>query len=310
MANGWLHRSVEGGDDYLNPDTAPYIALTATGIASLLIIAVLGTILLSPTVHRNVVAMNVYVCLFIFCLSYFILPLAGEWSNPEPPFGTCIISAMINYASFPIGAASILALSISVWLTTFQFRRLPSRRVIDCCLVALPYTIWIAVMTATFVAGNTQREDVVRHGYPRCFVAGTSAINIYRIPLAVIFLPCFLLLCSVIVRLCSRSSPFQSKAEHHRMWELIIRMCVFGVGSIIIFVVEIALSSQSQFNHAVETISLGFFPLVIVISFGTQREVLRSWKQWGKQLVSRVGLGTDAKQARIPETDCETKADV
>jgi hypothetical protein len=35
--------------------------------------------------------------------------------------------------------------------------------------------------------------------------------------------------------------------------------------------VEIALSSQSQFNHAVETISLGFFPLVIVISFGTQR---------------------------------------
>jgi hypothetical protein len=81
MANGWLHRSVEGGwlqygttfkgltcrsiiggDDYLNPDTAPYIALTATGIASLLIIAVLGTILLSPTVHRNVVAMNVYVC--------------------------------------------------------------------------------------------------------------------------------------------------------------------------------------------------------------------------------------------------------
>jgi hypothetical protein len=53
---------IEDGGDYLNPDTAPYVALTTTGTAALLIIAVLGTIISSPTVHRNAVAMNVYVC--------------------------------------------------------------------------------------------------------------------------------------------------------------------------------------------------------------------------------------------------------
>jgi len=269
----------ESGDDHINSLVASFALLAENGVAAGLTFIVLLPIIFSSTVHRSAVSANLYVSLILFCLSYCILPIIGQWNIAKPTFGPCIISAMALYASFPLCAGTISALSLSLWLGVFQKYSSSNRRLIDTFLIVVPYVVWIGMMTLVFVYGNNHKNEVVRNGYPHCFITGSIIKDISRGLMMVFFVPCFVLQGFTIRRLFSVSSPFHNNPElRNTMRSPIIRMSILCISSAAI--VGISLSLGRNWGKATQLVFLGSFPLVVIIIFGTQKEVMKSWARW------------------------------
>jgi len=302
--------SDSGFSDYLDSSSAVSILFGEITLAATFIVAVLATVFFSSSVHRSAVSTNVYICLLVFCLSYFVLPITGQGATTEPPFGACIASAMAIYGTFPLVAASILSLSITLCLGVFQVYRPSNRVAIDSALIAMPYLAWVGVMILTYVIGSTHKDEVLRHGYPYCFIASATIRNTCHALVAIFFLPCFILTGLTIYRLSSVSSPFRKNLElRNQMREPIIRMCIVCVGSI--GTLGVALSLGRHWDHASQMIFLGSFPLVAVVELGTQREILKSWMRWAKRLLSSRAdpeVQESHAQLSVSTSDIPTKA--
>jgi hypothetical protein len=55
----------------------------------------------------------------IYALSYLLLAITGHLYDDRPPLGICLFQSMLQYASFPLCGATVLALSVQIWLRVF-----------------------------------------------------------------------------------------------------------------------------------------------------------------------------------------------
>jgi hypothetical protein len=131
----------------------------------------------------------------IFCISSLILPITGEWNNPNPSFPSCVASAISLYAAFPLYAvilslqsclliyvmlrcaAAMVALSISLFLGVFQLYTPSNKLKIDCSvrdtshcprpittsfqLIIVPYIMWAGIILGSYLVSLTTCKSII-----------------------------------------------------------------------------------------------------------------------------------------------------
>jgi len=264
--------------DFLTSKAAAIVILVESCLGAVLTLLVLLTVFLSPTVHRSAVAINVYITLFIFSISSLVLPIAGDWYHPNPPFGSCIVSAISLYASFPLCAASILALSISLWMGVFQFYKPSNRKLADCCLIIIPYVMWAGIMIEGYVYGTAHKDEVVRQGYPHCSITGPTVRNTSHLFMGMCPLPALIFQGFTLYRLLHASKPFNNTPEIWRtMRDSMIRLAILSMSMIAALILIVTLDHWSQEAHSIIN---GLMPLSAILTLGTQKDIFRAWGVW------------------------------
>jgi hypothetical protein len=105
-------------------------------LSTLLLLLVLLTVTFAPSIRRGALSVNVYFAckhlppsilardtelsvVLIYSISYLLLVISGHLHDQRPPLGVCLLQSMLQYASFPLCGATVLALSVQIWLRVF-----------------------------------------------------------------------------------------------------------------------------------------------------------------------------------------------
>jgi len=248
-------------------------------IGGLLLLILLLTVRLGK-VRRSVTWLNFIISFIIFSISYSLLTILGFQTGPAPPFGACLSQAIFVYGAPPLCAATTLALTIEMWLSTSY--RVPSSiqlKWTSRLLVLIPYFIWLSTLLFALVLGlTTSRAFVTRLGSSEYCVIRTGTPGRLSASFVVVLTFSALVLQSLIARrmwnigVGAKASPEGPGAG------MMFRMGVFNLVSMGAIGVSIAFM-QSSFSDVPSGV-LGTLPVVVFCVFGTQKDVFRVWGRW------------------------------
>ncbi|KAI3615577.1 hypothetical protein WG66_011899 [Moniliophthora roreri] len=278
-----------------------FYALQLIGASGLVIIAF--TAALSSKINRHPSWFSFCTSWIIACLSYSLLLLSGQ-ANADPSYPICATQAALIYAAPALTGASTLAMFIYVYFTmqsvlsksdlshTTRFRML---------LIIIPYFIWAVIFVALFIFSAKAPDDVQKadNDYycnfkTRIPKKTSSAIACILTVVIIVF--------EVIIGIQLRRS-WDGLARVPSAMGMAVRVMIFGVVVILALALSIIYLLPINAGPSVD-ITLAIIPVMGVIIFGSQRDIINAWKFWvsdqRKLPTSRVKPGSLGLQPRHP----------
>ncbi|KAG6873345.1 hypothetical protein C0995_000205 [Termitomyces sp. Mi166 len=303
-----------------------FIAFQLFGLFGILI--TLLTVTFSHSTPRHAAWYSFAISWVISTVAYTLLFWGGHFfSGSDPPFTLCLIQGVMIYASPPLTAFTTLALVVQVWwillldvpsndqMLGVQARQSPMTLTM---LLILPYLLFVTILVGSLILGVEDPSIVKRVSASKMYCNFTN-----RIPGRISTALCALLLIPVAIleaRICRalhQQWPLFKRAPY--ALSMVFRVASFTllglmalVFSLIFFfdvhhggALDIVLSLcrfSLRFNvseqSSVDTLSV---PVLAVLIFGTQSDILRAWMFWKKpKPAETVNDGEEEKD--LPES--------
>ncbi|KAJ3801979.1 hypothetical protein GGU11DRAFT_741117 [Lentinula aff. detonsa] len=215
----------------------------------------------------------------LYCLWFLLLFFSGHYRDSEPSLKLCMCQSALIHCASPAASAGTLALVLQAF--------------------ALPYAMTISLMIAVLLMSRAPGTIFIVTQYcsvnqliPGRLAAGFTVVFI---------IPTLFLNVLIYVRLRKHWSEFRSSRLRNAT-SMIIRATAFSICGIFAFLVgiifftivfakqpgETAQDEVARLNKEYEVLNviLGFFPVFVVIIFGTQGDIIRRLLFWKDQIPS------------------------
>jgi len=263
-----------------------YFALEIVGSHVLLPILV-AIFMFSRKATRHPTLINLCVTWILSGIFTCTLLYSGAHEGPEPPFGLCVTQSSLVYGVPPMTATAVCALVFQVWLGLFNSKKeavdLRWTTFRTAFLLISPYIVYGAWATAAAWLGIQNPEKISRNR--RFFYCSlelstlTDGIGLFT-ALILIITMVFEIWIAVIVRKNWRDIRRAGSGGGVAL-DLIFRVFLFGI--YIILGTVLSLLSLVAPKSPIPDIWVVTVPVIVVIIFGSQKDVFRVLFFWRKR---------------------------
>ncbi|KAJ7096149.1 hypothetical protein C8R44DRAFT_889863 [Mycena epipterygia] len=246
-------------------------------------VALVLTTTLSSRSPRNATWQNFFTSWIISTVSYSLLLFSGQVNKPEPMFGVCLAQAGLIYGIPSLTAATTFGLIAQIWFSVQALlaRKIKNERLWTIGILILPYVILFAMVIASWAVGIRNPDLVVMIGSGMyCHIGPSGTLGKVSAALvALSLIPTLALEIMICVALRRNWATF--KRMKHSM-SITLRVIIFTMFGIL----AIALSGIFVFTEshgAALNIVFAAMPVVAVIVFSTQKDIISVWMFWKKQ---------------------------
>jgi len=246
---------------------------------------VLLTIFASRQIMRHPVFINFCITWTCFSSSYLVLLYAGQIENLYPPFLLCLTQAAMIYASGAmIGVSSFLFMLHLFFVLRGAVYPNPPLRWHTLRLVAIigaPYLAYVIVFTTGIVSGYSHQQLVHRSSF-YCTIKIPAVAHLGSGIAAAGALVSIVTEIFVVITLYRHwKTILDAGVKNGLNLSLVIRASVFTVCGLLALLTCVAILDQSL--TAVTNIVIACLPMVAVLIFGSQTDLLRAWCFWRKE---------------------------
>ncbi|KAF5375983.1 hypothetical protein D9757_008822 [Collybiopsis confluens] len=250
---------------------------------------------LNQTVERSRTWFSFCVSWTISCLSYSLIFLFGKQFDVAdlPSYGLCLTQATLIYASPPLTGATTFTLFLDVWLMMSQLGATNQRprSITRISLLAGPYILWVFLAIGLFIAGGVHPEMVQRDlsFAPYCTMRSNIIPSLVSFLTLICALGVLIMLVILVIKLYRSRQQFPQKInrQQKRTMVLFIRLVIFSFLGMIALIVSTVFtldrSPDIKYNLA-----MAVLPLLGVIVFGSQKDLLLLWKTMGLSLIRSI----------------------
>jgi len=237
---------------------------------------------LSKKVHRHPTFINLCVGFIIIGIASCLLFYAGQTTGPEPSKELCLFQASIlyGYPSF----ASLLGLMLV--LQMFLVVRASARKEVTegphtlrlWAMLGAPYLALLISIVATVVVGVAHPESVSRsRRFFYCSVESTMLSGTVAAVGAVF------LFATVVFEIWTLVILFKNYKVKQGALELNLPIRVMAFGLYVIIAMSLSLLSVTSPDSPIPDLVIASAATVIILIFGTQRDILRALCFWRKE---------------------------
>ncbi|KAJ3746363.1 hypothetical protein DFH05DRAFT_938939 [Lentinula detonsa] len=253
-------------------------------------ILMLLTVCISKTVKRRWSWINFVFTWIVSCTSYSLL-VRGPM-NWQPDYPLCLTQAALVYTVPTLTASASLALVIQVLISVRAFaapnptgeaatndrRNALLHRLYTLLMVSLPYIAGTGMFAVSLVIGLKDRETVIREpGGFYCNMLNPIPGKLSAVIVAVIMLICLCLSITISIILGRNWRAFSSDA--HAPLATVLRVLCFSAFSVVAVVLGLLFFFTPRGKHGPGLqITLAIIPVAAVLVFGSQTDLVRSWK--------------------------------
>ncbi|KAJ7791358.1 hypothetical protein B0H14DRAFT_2935721 [Mycena olivaceomarginata] len=242
--------------------------------------ALVLTTTLSSRAPRNATWQNFFTSWIISTVSYSLLLFAGQVNVPEPTFGVCLAQSGLIYGIPSLTAATTFGLIAQIWFSVQKLlaHQVKNERLLTIGILLFPYVILFAMVLASWVTGirNTDHVRVIGSGM-YCHLNSSAALGkASAAVVALLLLPTLALEISICVALRRNWGTFKRMKNS---LSIILRVMIFTVFGIL----AITLSGIFVFSGshgAALNIVFATMPVVAVVVFATQKDIIGVWMFW------------------------------
>jgi len=239
------------------------------------------TALLVHKVKRYPTWYSFCVSWIISCLSYCLLAFAGEQDNPTPKPTICVAQAALIYAAPVLTGCTTCALSIQMFLTTRCIVSLGDRHkmglISNVCLIMIPYWLWMAMFSAVLTYGVLYPHHIVRSvNWNYCDVISATPSKIAAL-IDVITCIIAIIIQVFIVRILFKNRKVIAGSVISLTMTFRVMFFTFagGLGFVVSVVYVLSWKPGAEFD-----IVLAIIPVLALMIFGSQLDLMRSWLFW------------------------------
>jgi len=215
-----------------------------------------------------------------------ILLYGGVQEGPEPPFGLCVTQSSLVYAIPPMTATAVCALVFQVWLGLFNSKKESVdprwRKFRTALLLTAPYIVFGSWATAAAWLGiqNQQRVTRDRRFFYCSLELGpfSDGISLFTALILLVTMT-FEIWIAVILRKNWRDIRKAGSGGGVAL-DLIFRVILFGI--YVILGMVLSLLSLVAPKSPIPDLWVASVPVIVVIIFGSQKDVFRALLFWRK----------------------------
>ncbi|KDR72760.1 hypothetical protein GALMADRAFT_158926 [Galerina marginata CBS 339.88] len=244
----------------------------------------LGTALLSRSVHRHSTWFSFVFSWMVSGISYLLLFFSGQLGNQNPPFGLCLAQAALIYSVPILTAASTLGLVTQVYFNirnmfSNQLRRRDMIR--SMAILASPYIMLAAVAIGCLILGLNHPETVHRSHpeTPYCNMVNRVPSKISSIAVASLLLPTLFL--EVLICRTMRKNWEALKSQKYSP-STVIRLVAFSLCGALAVGLSLLFAASDERDPELTTV-ISLMPTAAFLIFGTQGDILAVWMFWRKR---------------------------
>ncbi|KAJ7670364.1 hypothetical protein B0H17DRAFT_1085926 [Mycena rosella] len=246
-------------------------------------VALVLTTTLSSRSARNSTWQNFFTSWIISTVSYSLLLFAGQVNQREPAFGVCLAQAGLIYGIPSLTAATTFGLIGQIWFNVQALlaHKIKHERLMTAGLLILPYVILFLMVIASWVVGIRNPDLVVIIGSGMyCHIGPSGTLGKVSAALvALTLLPTLALEIMICISLRRNWTTFRRMKNS---LSIIVRVMIFTLFGIL----AIGLSGIFVFSEshgAALNIVFATMPVVAVIVFATQKDIILVWMFWKKR---------------------------
>ncbi|KAF5324191.1 hypothetical protein D9619_011341 [Psilocybe cf. subviscida] len=229
---------------------------------------------------------------YSFCFSwvlsaaaYSLLFLSGDQGNPQPIYAVCYTQAALTYALPPTTTSTTLAILVQMLLslpdTALQTPKRVSRKMVALLLVA-PYTVFLIVFIGVAVYHTENPESLQRNSQGTyCISTNLAWYRVSSAAVAGLSVIIIIVQAQIVMRL--RESMRIARADPQQWIATYVRASVFTLIAFITLIVAMVFTITNSDHKIGFDIVLSTFPLLALLVFGTQKDLLFAWTSWDKQ---------------------------
>ncbi|KAJ7150835.1 hypothetical protein C8R43DRAFT_1191316 [Mycena crocata] len=245
--------------------------------------ALVLTTTLSSRAPRNATWQNFFTSWIISTVSYSLLLFAGQKGSPAPAFGVCLAQAGLIYGIPSLTAATTFGLIAQIWFSVQALlaKKVKNERLWTIGLLVLPYIVLFSMVIASWVVGiqNPGLVSIIGSGM-YCHIGPSGTLGkVSAAIVALTLIPTLALEIMICVALRRNWSEFK---RMRNSLSIIVRVMIFTMFGIL----AITLSGIFVFTEshgAALNIVFATMPVVAVIVFFSQRDIISVWMFWKKQ---------------------------
>ncbi|KAJ7737706.1 hypothetical protein B0H16DRAFT_1891555 [Mycena metata] len=246
--------------------------------------ALVLTTTLSRRAPRSATWQNFFTSWIISTVSYALLLFGGQLGQmqaaKDPMFGVCLAQAGLVYGIPSLTAATTFGLIAQIWFSVQSLlaRKVKHEQLLTIGLLILPYVILASMVIASWAAGihNPQVVRIIGSGM-YCHIDNSSTLGrVSAVLVALTMIPTVALEIMICVSLRRNWETF--KRMKHSL-AIILRVVIFTIFGIL----AISLSAVFVFSSAHGAglnIVFATMPVVAVVVFSTQKDILSVWMFW------------------------------
>ncbi|KAJ7093454.1 hypothetical protein B0H15DRAFT_158926 [Mycena belliarum] len=290
--------------DAPDPESGARMAL----ISAFLTLQVLGlvgscalvlTTTLAARAPRNATWQNFFTSWIVSTVSYSLLLFAGEVGRPDPEFGVCLAQAGLVYGIPSLTAATTFGLIAQIWFNVQALLgfKIAHERAMTLTLLILPYVLLFSMVIASWVIGIREPDlvGVIGSGM-YCHIGPTGILGKVSAGLvAMLLFPTLTLEVMICVALRRNWAALRRMKNS---LSIIIRVMIFTVlGILAIGVSGVFVFSGS--HGAGLNIVFSAMPVVAVVVFATQLDILSVWMFWKKPAEKPLLAASSASSSSV-----------
>ncbi|KAJ6599908.1 hypothetical protein DFH09DRAFT_1271481 [Mycena vulgaris] len=262
--------------------------------------ALVLTTTLSSRSPRNATWQNFFTSWIISTVSYSLLLFSGQINQQEPTFGVCLAQAGLVYGIPSLTAATTFGLIAQIWFNVQALlaHKIKYERMMTIGLLILPYIILFSMVIASWVVGihNPDLVEIIGSGM-YCHIGPSGTLGKVSAGLvALTLLPTLALEIMICIALRRNWNTF--KRMKHSL-SITLRVMIFTMfGMLAIALSGIFVFSES--HGSALNIVFATMPVVAVVVFSTQTDIISVWMFWkkrpeGKTLSSTRSSASDSQ---------------
>jgi len=270
------------------PPTVHHKALIDVFLA-LQIIGLIGscalvlTTTLSSRSPRNATWQNFFTSWIISTVSYSLLLFAGQANRQEPTFGVCLAQAGLIYGIPSLTAATTFGLIAQIWFNVqaLLHHKIKNERLLTIGLLILPYVILFGMVIASWVVGIRDPALVTIIGSGMyCHIGPSGTLGKVSAGLvALTLIPTLALEILICIALRRNWTTFKRMKNSLSITLRVMIFTLFGILAITLSGIFVF----SESHGAALNIVFATMPVVAVIVFSTQTDIILVWMFWKKR---------------------------
>ncbi|KAJ7056172.1 hypothetical protein C8F01DRAFT_1157008 [Mycena amicta] len=254
-------------------------------------VALVLTTTLSHRAPRNATWQNFFTSWIISTVSYSLLLFSGQLNSDHPAFGVCLAQAGLIYGIPALTAATTFGLIAQIWFSvqTLLLHKVKNERIWTVVILILPYCMMFGMVIASWVTGmnNPERVKVIGSGM-YCHIGPSSTLGRVSAALvALTLIPTLALEIAICIALRKNWTTF--KRMRHSM-SITLRVMIFTLFGILAISLS-AIFVFSDSHGAAINVVLAALPVIGVIIFASQKDILLVWMFWRPRPEAGVGSG-------------------
>ncbi|KAJ7590627.1 hypothetical protein C8J56DRAFT_538345 [Mycena floridula] len=268
----------------------PVLAFDTLAFAGFFLLAlVLIPVILFKQVPRNRTWFGLILGWMLYSVSYILI--LGRQFGPAPPFGLCMLQAILIYTMPTMNGWTHLAFVTEVYmdLRMVLFRKQKRSDHVQA-LVVIPYTMSFVSFIGAFLLLNDPTDVQRNNSHMFCHIKRPGPSTLTGILCAIPVLLA-LLLESYMTRLLIRHWKTFRRADSRSPVSLSILIRILAFTAVLVagfgLTVTSFASRVTAVNEMLWDILLLTLPILAALAFGTRRDVMYGWVLWWRRIHSR-----------------------